>query len=348
MKTKIKIKYNTLLIFSGILLIVLFSINIILGSVNIPLQYFLDFIRGHEAQNILWDTIILESRLPIAITATVAGSTLATGGLMMQTLFRNPLADPSILGISSGASLGVAIATMFGGTINFLGAYNINFFQNIIVIISSLIGALIILLLLLALSKKIKSNALLLISGIMIAYITGSMIDILKYNTFKDNVHNFVMWGLGNFSNVTWEQLKYLTSIGLIGLIASLLLIKPLDMLQLGDNYAKNLGLNIKKYRVLIILTTGLMTAIVTAFCGPIAFIGLAVPHIVKLITQKTEHKQLIPLTMIVGAIIALFCSYISKIPLIGGGLPINAITSIIGAPIILFILLKRQNFQYN
>lgn len=336
-----------LLMIAAILAMLL--LNISFGSVNISFTYVFQVISGgYENNNEIWNNIIFYSRLPQSITAIFAGSGLAVGGLMMQTLFRNPLAGPSVLGISSGASLGVAFVTMFTGSWAIAAMNTLGFYTNIIVMAGAFIGALLSLFIILALSYKINNNAMLLVAGIMIGYITSAMIDILKFYGLRDNVHSFVLWGLGNFSNVTWDQLYYLIPVVSVGLIFSALLIKPLDMLQLGDNYAKNLGLKVHTSRILIILCTGLLTAIITAFCGPIAFLGLAVPHLTKLIFRSTGNKVLIPAVILNGAFIALVCNFISRLPGLETALPVNAVTSLFGAPVVISIILRKNNLQYS
>lgn len=336
-----------LLMFAAI--VVMLLLNISFGSVNISFAYVFQMLSGGIANNNeIWNNIILYSRLPQSITAILAGSGLAVGGLMMQTLFRNPLAGPSVLGITSGASLGVAFVTMFTGSWAIAAMNSLGFYTNVVIMAGAFIGALLSLFIILALSYKINNNAMLLVAGIMIGYITSAMIDILKSYGLRDNVHSFVLWGLGNFSNVTWEQLYYLMPVVTMGLFFSALLIKPLDMLQLGDNYARNLGLKVHTSRILIILCTGLLTAIITAFCGPIAFLGLAVPHLTKLLFQSTGNKVLIPAVILNGAFIALVCNFISRLPGLETALPVNAVTSLFGAPVVISIILRKRNLQYS
>lgn len=321
--------------------------NLFLGSVSIPFKSVLKIISGDtESVKASWNFIIMESRLPQAFTALLAGSSLAVSGLMLQTLFKNPLAGPSILGISDGANLGVALLMLAVGTFGG-SASSIGLGGYISTILAALIGASIILLIILFFASKVKSNVMLLIIGIMIGYLASSLISILTYHASADKVRQFVMWGMGDFSNVSMEKLPYFSLFSLLGLLLSVLMIKPLNALLLGENYAKNLGVNIKRSRIYILLVTGLLTAIVTAFCGPIAFIGLAVPHVARLLTGSSNHKLLVPATIMAGGAIALLCNILTVIPGSNEMLPLSAITPIIGAPIIIYVIVNRKHIQY-
>ena len=321
--------------------------NLFLGSVSIPFKSVLKIISG-DTENVKasWNFIIMESRLPQACTALLAGSSLAVSGLMLQTLFKNPLAGPSILGISDGANLGVALLMLAVGTIGGTAA-NIGLGGYVSTVLAALVGASIILLIILLFASKVKSNVMLLIIGIMIGYLASSLISILTYHASADKVRQFVMWGMGDFSNVSMEKLPYFSIFSLLGLLLSVLMIKPLNALLLGENYAKNLGVNIKRSRIYILLVTGLLTAIVTAFCGPIAFIGLAVPHVARLLTGSSNHKLLVPATIMAGGAIALLCNILTVIPGSNEMLPLSAITPIIGAPIIIYVIVNRKHIQY-
>lgn len=320
----------------------LFLANLLWGSVHIPLESFWEVLSGSDNSSMYYK-IIVKGRLPQAITACLAGSGLATGGLLMQTLFRNPLAGPSILGISSGASLGVALVMLLGSITGWqLGSVFV--YGQVISMAAAFVGALSVLLVLLAFAKVLRNNALLLILGIMLGYITSSIISILQFYATDEGSHAFVLWGLGDFSSTTLEHLKLFAPMVLLGLFGALLLIKPLNLLVLGENYAKNLGLNTQKARKNIIMITGLLTAVITAYCGPIAFLGLAVPHITKLFSVSSNHRILLPYVMAFGMIIALLCNVIARLPGLEGALPINAVTSLIGAPIVISILIKRRH----
>ena len=323
--------------------VVLLLINISVGSVHIPLKEVLKIIFGPGIENHAWTNIIIKSRIPEAITACFAGAGLAVGGLLMQTLFRNPLAGPSILGISSGAGLGVAFIMLFVGSQAGLLLNGISFFGRIATVLAASAGAIIVLFLILFLARKVRDNVMLLIIGIMVGYISSALVGVLNYYGMQENVHSFVLWGLGSFSNITWSQMQIYIPAIILGLSFSFLLIKPLNILLLGENYARNLGLNINRARIHIILCTGLLTAVITAFCGPIVFLGLAVPHISKLLLKTSNHTVLVPAVILTGTFLALLCNLIAKMPGFEGALPINAVTSLIGAPVVISIIMRKK-----
>jgi len=327
-------------------IILFFVLNIAVGSVYIPFPDVIKILLGQGSDNQVWVNIILKSRLPQTITACLSGSGLAIGGLLMQTLFRNPLAGPSILGISSGASLGVAFVIMFVGNIGGFAFSGIATIGNFAIVFAAFAGSVLVLFLILFLARKVKNNAMLLIIGIMVGYISSSLVGVLQFYSISENVHAFAIWGLASFSNISWIQMKLFVPVILIGLFFSFLLIKPLNMLLLGENYAKNLGLNIRKYRLLIILVTGILTAVITAFCGPVAFLGLAVPHLARMLYSTSNHKVLVPGVLFFGALLALFCNLIARMPGFDGALPINAVTSMIGAPIVISVILKKKKLN--
>jgi iron complex transport system permease protein len=327
---------------------VMFFLNIALGSVDIPFSEAIRALLGLSVEEPAWSKIILKSRLPQALTACLAGSGLAVGGLLMQTLFRNPLAGPSILGISSGASLGVAFVMMFVGNTQLTALREISMFSNLATIITAIAGAIATLFLILFFARKVKDNAMLLIIGIMLGYITSALVDVLKYYSTSEYVHSYAMWGLGSFSNVAWPQLEYFIPVVLVGLFLSFLLMKPLNILLLGENYAVNLGINVNRSRFYIILTTGLLTAVITAFCGPIVFLGLAVPHITKMTLRTSNHKFLIPGVILTGILLALLCNFIARLPGFDSALPINVVTSIFGAPIVISVILKQRKLKLS
>lgn len=322
------------------LIIVLFFLNIILGSVDIPLSSILKILCGDESQKSSWQFIILQSRLPQAITATLAGGSLAISGLMLQTAFRNPLADPSIFGISTGAGLGVAIVMLFlGGSIT-TGVITITGYAAIF--LSAFVGAMIVMAIIFCFSLYVRSSVMLLIIGIMIGYLSSSAISLLNFFSTEEGVKTYFIWGLGDFGSITLQQIPFFATVCLIGLLASLLLIKPLNILLLGERYAENLGISIKVIRNLLLVITGLLTAIVTAFCGPISFIGLIVPHIARMIIKSDDHRIIIPTTILIGSAVALFCNLMCIIPGSHGVIPLNAITPLIGAPVIIYIIMRR------
>ena len=326
------------LIYAGLslALVALFFGGLVYGAVRIPLKDVLQILfRSYEGKE-AWQHIVLESRLPQTVTALLAGASLAVSGLMLQTLFKNPLAGPSILGISDGANLGVAIAMIYLGAASYLTT-----------ILAALVGAFVVLLIILGFSRKVSSNVMLLIIGIMVGYLASSVIAILNYHASADKVHQYVMWGMGDFSGVSLSKLPWLAAFSLAGLLGALLLIKPLNALLLGEAYATNLGVNVRRARLLILICTGVLTAVVTAFCGPISFIGLAVPHIARLLLGSSNHRHLLPVTLLAGSCTALLCSILTVVPGSGNILPLSAITPIIGAPVIIYVIVNRKNIHY-
>lgn len=332
--------------FLSCLLFVLFAGGLVYGAVSIPVDSVVNILLGQGAEKVAWQNIVLQSRLPQAVTALLAGASLSVSGLLLQTLFRNPLAGPSILGISDGANLGVAaIMLYFGGTIGLTTDWPLSGY--LAVVLAAFGGACCVLGLILYFSSKVKNNVMLLIIGIMIGYMASSLISVLNYYASTDKVHAFVMWGLGNFSGVSLQQLPYFFLFTLVGLLLAVLLIKPLNALLLGEMYAANLGIKIKRTRILILLCTGLLTATTTAFCGPISFIGLAVPHIARLMLGSSNHKMLVPVTLLTGSCIALLCNLLMVLPGTNNILPLNAVTPMLGAPVIIYVIVNRKNIQY-
>lgn len=327
-----------------ILIVVLFASNLFLGSVEIPFREVLNALMGNEVSKASWAYIVLESRLPQTVTALLCGASLAASGLMLQTAFRNPLAGPSILGITNGASLGVALVMLLSGGVmgaSMLGT-DIHVAGMLAVIVAAFIGSLAVMGVLLALSSIVKNNVMLLIVGIMVGYLTGSLISLMNAFASADNVHSYVMWGMGSFSDVTLQQLPWFAGISLVGLLISVLLIKPLNALLLGDEYAQNLGFNITRIRTLLLLSTGVLTAISTAFCGPVSFLGLATPHIARMLIGTENHKLLLPASILSGSLIALLCNLLCILPH-DTILPLNAVTPIIGAPVILYVIMCKR-----
>lgn len=324
---------------------ILFLINLAFGSVSIPLDQVANILTGGSSGKASWDFIILQSRLPQAITAIFCGASLAVSGLMLQTYFRNPLAGPSVLGISNGASLGVAIVMLaLGGTLGAAGEMGtgLKLTGSVLVIIVAFAGAVIVTMLYLAVTRFIKSNLVILILGIMVGYMTSSVVTLLNFFATVENVHSFVSWGMGSFSNVTTARLPLLCGTSLVGIIIALALTKSFNMLLLGENYAANLGANLSRIRSMVLISTGILTAVTTAFCGPVSFIGLAVPHIARLLINSEDHRVLLPATLMSGAAIAMLCNIISVLPqqMI---IPLNAVTPLFGAPVIIYIILKRK-----
>ena len=335
-------KYGIILL---LLILALTGPNLLFGSVNIPAEAVWHILTGNEVEKASWSFIVWESRLPQAVTALLCGMALASSGLMLQTTFNNPLADPSILGISSGASLGVALVMLAGaGTIT-AGVFTLSGFIS--VIIGAFIGSMLVMGIILFFSTLIKNSIMLLIIGIMIGYITSSAISLLNFFSTAEGVHSYMIWGMGNFGGVSLQQLPFFSLVTATGLLITILLIKPLNALLLGTRYAENLGINIRRTRNLLLIATGILTATTTAFCGPISFIGLAVPHIARLMLGTSNHNSLLPVTMLTGGVIALVCNFICILPGETGIIPLNAVTPVIGAPIIIYVIVNQRKIQY-
>lgn len=323
-----------------IILLSLFALNIFCGSIHIPSSEVAEILKsaicGEEADE-TFSYIVLQSRLPQAIVALLCGASLSVAGLLLQTAFRNPLAGPSVFGITSGSSLAVAIITFAqGGGAAATGG-------QLTTVAAAFIGAIIVTGIILAASTVVRSNVMLLIVGIMIGYIASSAITLLNYFASEDGIRNYLLWGMGDFSSVSIKQLPLFSLLSVVGIICSLLLTKPLNAMLLGDRYAESLGVNIRSVRNKLLVTTGLLTAVSTAYCGPIAFIGLAVPHIARLLTHTDNHQRLLPATILCGAMVSLLCNLLTTLPPNGTLLPLNAITPIIGAPIIIYVIISKK-----
>lgn len=338
-------KRNTVL-FLGLAvgLILLFFVNISFGSIAIPFKEIYTSLTGGDSSRETWQYIILNYRLPKAIAAILVGMGLSISGLLMQTLFRNPLAGPYVLGLSSGASLGVATVV--------LGATLLPpFFSTLLVssygiALASSLGSFIVLLAVLAVSHRLRDTMAILIVGLMFGSLTSAIVGTLTYFSTAEQLQKFTFWSLGNLGNLSWNSIFILFSCVFVGLVLSLFSIKPLNSLLLGENYAKSLGLNYKKARVIIIVATSILAGSITAFAGPIAFIGLAVPHIAKLVFQTSNHSILFWSTILFGAMIMLICDSISQMPFSNITLPINAVTSIFGAPIVIWLLVRKRKMM--
>jgi len=334
------VKRSLILLIIALLLLAI--ANVLWGSLSIPVGDVWQILCGSEVEgHPAWSVIVRQGRVPQMLTALLTGSALGTCGLLLQTAFRNPLAGPSILGIDSGANLGVAIVLlMLGGTVS-IGSMTLG--GHLLVVVAAMAGALGIMALLMVLSRLLRSQVMLLITGVIISYVTGSIIQLLNYSATEQGVHNFVIWGMGNFASVGIERLPVFCSLSVAGLLLALLLVKPLDALLLGDRYAENLGIRIGYVRQMLLLVTGLLTATTTAFCGPISFIGLAVPHLARLALGTSSHRTLMPATMLIGANLALMCNLLSALPRDGSLIPISVITPLIGAPVVLHVILKQR-----
>lgn len=324
-------------------ILIFFLLNLLLGSVHIPLGSVWNILWGTGDESIVWQNIIWKSRVPQAIIALVAGAGLSVSGLQMQTVFRNPLAGPSVLGISSGASLGVAFVVLLSGRLGGIALSKLGYMGEIALSIAAIIGALSVMALIVYVSQKVKGNVTLLIIGVMIGYVASAIIGVLKYFSVEEDIRAYVIWGLGSFSRVSGDQVMVFSCIMAVLLPLSFLLIKTLNLLMLGDNYARNLGLNIKRSRLLVITCSGVLVAIVTAYCGPIMFIGLAVPHLCRGIFNSSDHRILMPGTLLTGAALALICNLIARMPGFEGALPINSVTALIGAPVVAWVLFRKR-----
>ncbi len=344
MKRALNISRSTILIaLLCVLVLVLWLANLFIGSIEIPAEEVINIITGGESPRRSWEFIVLESRLPQATTALLVGCSLAVAGLLLQTTFNNPLAGPSILGIDTGASLGVAIVMLAGGS--FIAQSEMSgYIANIG---GAFLGATCVLGIILFFSTFVRNNLMLLIIGMMVGYLTSSVISLLNFFASADQVHSYTMWGMGNLGAVSKEQLPIFTATSLGGLVIAFMLSKPLNAMLLGTRYAENLGVNITLTRNMLLLATGLLTATTTAFCGPITFIGLSVPHIARLLLGSSNHNTLLPVTMLCGAVILLLCNAISVMLIEDIIVPINAITPLIGAPVIIYVIINQRKINY-
>ena len=341
-----KKRHKTPLIFllGATILILMLLLNLGIGSVKIPLNEVCNILTYGECENIIWQNIIWKSRIPQALTSLLAGAGLAVSGLQMQTIFRNPIAGPSVLGISSGASLGVAFAVLLSGNFAGVALCNIGTVGEMAITISAIIGSLCVMALVVFVSQHVRGNVTLLIIGVMIGHIANAIIGVLKYLSVEEEIRAYVIWGLGSFARVSNDQLLLFAMMMAIILPLSMLQSKSLHILLLGEVYAKNLGINIKRIRMYVITCAGILVAIVTAYCGPIMFLGLAVPHICRGIFHTSDHRILLPGTMLMGGILALTCNLIARLPGFEGALPVNSVTALIGAPVVIYVLMHRQH----
>ena len=321
-----------------LVLLLLFVGNLFYGSIDIPGREVLSILTGGNAQRDVWRVVVLETRLPQALTALLAGASISVAGLLLQTLFRNPLAGPEVLGVNSGAGLGVALVMLLtGGMSAFgLGGY-------LAVLGGAFAGALFVIMIILLLATLLRNNMFLLIAGVAVSYMTSSAITLLNYFSTAEGVHSYRVWGMGSFGGITMSQMPFFASVALMLLMVSLAMAKPLNALLLGDAYAVNLGVNVKAVRAVAMCVTGLLTAVVTAFCGPVSFIGLAVPHIARLSMRSNNHRHLVSATIMLGGAVALLCNLVCQLPGESGLLPLGAITPLIGAPVIIYVVIKNR-----
>ena len=327
-------------------IVVLIVVNLLIGTVAIPVADVCRILAGMDSDSEIWTNIVLSSRLPQVLTAIVAGAGLAVSGLQMQTVFRNPLAGPSVLGISNGSALGVAFVVLLSGQLGGVALSRLGYLGDVAISVAAIVGALVVLMLIIWISQRVKGNVTLLIIGVMIGYLANAIIGVLKFLSPEEDVKAFVVWGLGSFSRVSGDQMVLFVVLMCILLPLSFLLVKPMNLLLLGDRYAGNLGLNVQHARLQIIVCSGVLVAIVTAYCGPIMFIGLAVPHLARALFRTSDHRQLMPATALCGAALALVCNFIARMPGFEGALPVNSVTALVGAPVIASVLFRRRQSE--
>ena len=334
-----------LMLLLALSIIAFIILNLLLGTVRIPAGDVIDILLGNHSDNRIWTNIVMKSRLPQSLTAAMAGAGLAVSGLLMQTVFRNPLAGPSVLGISSGASLGVACVVLLSGSIGGVTLSRLGVIGEVSITLSAITGSLLIMALIAFVARKVRGNVTLLIMGVMIGYIANAIIGVLKFFSAEEDIRAYVIWGLGSFSRVSGGQTTVFIVLMLILLPTAFFLIKTLNLLLLGDSYARNLGLNIKRARLLVIGCSGVLVAVVTAYCGPIVFLGLAVPHICRGLFHTSNHAVVLPASLLGGASLALLCNLIARLPGFEGALPVNSVTALVGAPVVMWVLFyKRKN----
>jgi iron complex transport system permease protein len=335
-----------LMMLLGLSIIVFFILNLFLGSVSIPIRDIIEILFGQKNDNVIWTNIIMKSRLPQSLTAAMAGAGLAVSGLLMQTVFRNPLAGPSVLGISSGASLGVACVVLLSGSIGGVALSKLGVIGEVTITLSAIVGSLLIMALIAFAARKVRGNVTLLIMGVMIGYIANAIIGVLKFFSAEEDIRAYVIWGLGSFSRVSGGQTSVFIILMILLLPTSFFLIKTLNLLLLGDSYARNLGLNIKRARLLVIGCSGILVAVVTAYCGPVIFLGLAVPHICRGLFRTSNHATILPASLLGGASLALLCNLIARMPSFEGALPVNSVTALVGAPVVMWVLFKKRRSE--
>lgn len=325
----------------GVLIVLLFVANLLVGSVSIPAGEVLRILLGEDTGRASWRYIVWEARLPQALTAMLAGSALAACGLLLQTAFRNPLAGVSILGVNSGAGLGVAVVMLLlGGTLS-AGAFSLSGFFSVLA--GAFAGALAVMALILFFSTVVRSNVMLLIIGLMVGYLVSSVVSLLNFMSTAEGVQSYMVWGMGHFGGVSLRQMPAFAAVVLAGLAGALLLVKPLNALLLGERYAENLGVRVRRVRHVLLVVVGVLTAVTTAFCGPVLFIDLAVPHIARLLLPTANHRLLLPATMLAGAVVALACNLACVLPGGAGLVPLNAVTPLIGAPIVIYVIVRQR-----
>lgn len=337
--SKLTISLVALLVAIALLL----ALNLMLGSVWIPVDEVCNILLGSGSDNLIWTNIVLKSRLPQSLTAIMAGAGLAVSGLLMQTVFRNPLAGPSVLGISSGASMGVAFVLLLSGTIGGVALSKLGVIGEVTVTLAAIAGSLVIMAVIAYVSHKVYGNVTLLIIGVMIGYIANAVIGVLKFFSVEEDIRAYVIWGFGSFARVSGNQTTVFILLMLVLLPLTFLLTKTCNLLLLGDSYARNLGLDIKRARLTVICVAGVIVAVVTAYCGPIVFLGLAVPHLCRGIFRTSNHAVLLPGCILTGGALALLCNLIARLPGFEGALPVNSVTALVGAPVVMWVLFNKR-----
>jgi len=328
-------------------LVAIFLLSLSLGSVSIPVEQIVTILFGGTAEKASWATIVLKFRLPKAITAALAGAALSASGLQMQTLFRNPLADPFVLGISSGASLGVALVVLVAGVAGGSSLLaGVSLVGDVSLALASIIGSTLVLLLVMAVARRVQSTMTLLILGLMFGYATSALVSVLLYFSIAERIQAYISWTFGSFGGVTWSQLQVFGPVTVAGLIGSHLLVKPLNALLLGETYARSMGLNVRLARLGVIGASASLAGVVTAFCGPIGFLGIAVPHLCRSLFGTSDHRLLLPAVTLLGAILALGADLLAQLPGSQLTLPLNAVTALLGAPVVTWVILRQRNLR--
>ncbi|UXP32145.1 iron ABC transporter permease [Reichenbachiella agarivorans] len=331
------------ILFLGLLCAALFVLNIVVGSVWIPPSDLYVIITDPSDDTRVWQNIIFNYRLPRALAALLAGASLSLSGLFMQTFFRNPLAGPFVLGISSGASLGVALVVLGS---SFFSVIGLTYYAGISTTLGAIMGSFLVFLVVIYFSTKVADHTSLLIIGLMFSSATGAVVSVLQYFSNPEDIQAYLMWTFGDLGSVTMGELTMMVPLIMIGLVSSIFLLKPLNIYLIGNAYARNAGLNLQRSKYAIICVTALLAGTVTAYCGPIAFIGLAGPHIARMILDTSDHKKLIPYSAVMGSVVLLFCDMVSRLPGLAQSLPLNAITSLLGGPLVIWLIVKRKNIQ--
>lgn len=335
----------------ALLLLLAFLASLAMGSVSIPLEEIVTILLGGEASRASWSTIVLNFRLPKAMTAMLAGAALAVSGLQMQTLFRNPLAGPFVLGITSGASLGVALVVLAAGTVAGLGGGSsllagISLAGHGSLALGAILGAGSVLLLVMGVARKVNSTMTLLILGLMFGYATNAIVSVLLYFSIAERIQAYISWTFGSFGGVTWSQMQVMAPAILVGLVGAHLLMKPLNALLLGETYARSMGLNVQRAKLAIIASAAILAGVVTAFCGPIGFLGIAVPHLCRSLLGTSDHRVLLPASSLLGATLAIVADLVAGLPGSQITLPLNAVTALIGAPVVTWVILRQRNLR--